>query len=135
MSERGSVTIWILGLCLLVLTLGGLSLDMWRGISERRALYHTASAGALAGASGIDTELWRRTGILALEPALAEELALAAVSSQPRSGELSELWVDVGETAVEVQVARPLEFTLLRLVGLEQMTVRAWAEAEPQLRP
>ena len=135
MTDRGSVTIWILGLCLLVLTLGGLSIDLWRGISERRALYHMASAGSLAGSSAIDTETWRESGVLRLDAETAEEVATAAVFSQPGSEELNELWVRVGETSIEVEVARPLEFTLLRLVGLDQIVVRAWAQAEPQVRP
>ncbi len=135
MNERGSVTIWVLGLCLLVLTLGGLSVDLWRGISERRALYHVASAGAVAGASGIDTELWRSSGMLGLDPLLAEDMAVRAVAAQPRSAELTDLEVEVAESSIEVTVARPLRFTLLRLMGVDSITVTASAVAEPRLEP
>ena len=50
-AEHGTITLWILGLCLMLFLLGGISLDLWRSFSERRALAATADAAALAGAS------------------------------------------------------------------------------------
>ncbi|MFI5372728.1 MAG: pilus assembly protein TadG-related protein, partial [Candidatus Eisenbacteria bacterium] len=52
-GSQGTVTLWLLGLCLLLFALGGISLDLWRSFSERRALVATADAAALAGASAV----------------------------------------------------------------------------------
>ncbi|MGH9030897.1 MAG: pilus assembly protein TadG-related protein, partial [Acidimicrobiia bacterium] len=48
------MTVWMLGLCLMLLLLGGISLDLWRAFSERRALASAADAAAIAGASALD---------------------------------------------------------------------------------
>ena len=41
-AEYGTITLWILGLCLMLFLLGGISLDLWRSFSERRALARTS---------------------------------------------------------------------------------------------
>ena len=61
-AESGTVTLWLLGLCLMLFALGGISLDLWRAFSERRALAATADAAALAGASAIDEARYRASG-------------------------------------------------------------------------
>src|ERR1700716_167274 len=42
--ESGTITLWMLGLCLMLFLLGGISLDLWRAFSERRSLAATADA-------------------------------------------------------------------------------------------
>jgi hypothetical protein len=41
-SDRGSVTIWVLGLSMLLLTFGGLALDYWRALALQRELASVA---------------------------------------------------------------------------------------------
>jgi hypothetical protein len=48
----------MLGLCLMLFLLGGISLDLWRAFSERRSLAATAGA-AVAGASALDEAAYR----------------------------------------------------------------------------
>ncbi|MGB7859491.1 MAG: pilus assembly protein TadG-related protein, partial [Acidimicrobiia bacterium] len=57
-SDRGSTTIWMLGLSLLLLLFGGLALDFWRGLAMQRELASVADSAALAAASGIDEVLY-----------------------------------------------------------------------------
>ncbi len=54
--SEGFVTIWILGLCVILLFLGGISLDLWRAFSDRRVLAAIVDAAAVAGASDLDRE-------------------------------------------------------------------------------
>jgi uncharacterized membrane protein len=61
-SDRGSVTIWVLGLSMLLLTFGGLALDYWRALALQRELASVADSAAIAAASGIDEEVYRATG-------------------------------------------------------------------------
>src|SRR5438128_12171130 len=35
-DEHGTTTLWVLGLCISLLFLGGLSLDLWRAVADRR---------------------------------------------------------------------------------------------------
>jgi Flp pilus assembly protein TadG len=58
--ESGTITLWMLGLCLMLFLLGGISLDLWRAFSERRSLAATADAAAVAGASALDEAAYRR---------------------------------------------------------------------------
>ena len=62
--------------------LGGISLDLWRSFSERRALAATADAAALAGASAIDEDRYRQSGDVVLVPAEAEARARASIVDQ-----------------------------------------------------
>ena len=76
-DERGTMTLWVLGLCIAVLFLGGLSLDLWRVIAVRRSLVAMADAGATAGANGLD-QAALRDGVLRLDPVVARADADAA---------------------------------------------------------
>lgn len=135
-GERGTVTVWMLALALLVLGVGGIALDLWRVIAERRELAAVADAAALAGASGIDEEWWRATGEVRLDPLEAAGLALAAVAAHPERGELAappEVRVD-GDR-VWVAVSRQVPPTLLVLMSGERepldLRVEAVAVAQP----
>ena len=134
-SDRGSVTIWVLGLSMVLLTFGGLALDYWRALALQRELASVADSAAIAAASGIDEEIYRATGEVVLNQTRATDLALAAVAWQG---------VDVLETDVVVDPAL-VSVTLtgeveLGLLGVfvdqdEPLTVRGTATAEPVLVP
>lgn len=134
-SDDGSVTIWVLGLSMLLLVFGGLALDYWRALALQRELAAVADSAAVAAASGIDEETYRATGDVVLEPARARGLANAAVSWQG---------VDVLSTNVVVSPAS-VTVTLTGVVELgllgvfvdqdEPLTVRGTATAVPVLVP
>lgn len=134
-DDRGSVTIWVLGLAMLLLVFGGLALDYWRALALQRDLAAVADSAAIAAASGIDEEIYRETGDVVLEPGRSRGLAEAAVN-----------WQDVEVLTVDVVVAPgTVTVTLtgeveLGLLGVfvdqsEPLTVRATASAAPILVP
>src|SRR5882672_9003326 len=86
-GDRGLLTIWLLGLCLLLLVLGGVSLDLWRVFSERQALAGLADSAALAGAGGLDLDAARR-GLVRLDAADATGRAQASITAQADKGSL-----------------------------------------------
>jgi hypothetical protein len=47
-DDRGSVTIWVLGLAMLLLVFGGLALDYWRALALQRELAAVADSAAVA---------------------------------------------------------------------------------------
>src|SRR5262249_61898940 len=72
----------MLGLCLMLLLLGGISLALWRAFSERRSLAAAADAAAVAGASALDEAAYRGSGAVRLVPADARRRALASLADQ-----------------------------------------------------
>lgn len=134
-SDRGSVTIWMLGLSMLLLLFGGLALDYWRGLALQRELAAVADSAAIAAASGIDEEHYRATGDVVLEPVRARDLAEAAVDWQ--GVEVVGLEVGVEPSLVTVTVSGEVELGLLGVFvdQSEPLTVRGSATAVPVLVP
>jgi Flp pilus assembly protein TadG len=134
-DERGAMTLWVLGLCIAVLFLGGLSLDLWRVIAVRRSLVAMADAGATAGANGLDEDALRR-GVLRVDPVLARALASATLREQSGWSGVDGAEVDVAGNRVTVTVRAHVGFTLLGIfVRGDPVDVEASASAEPREEP
>lgn len=132
--ERGTITIWVLGLCLMALLLGGISLDLWRAFSERRALASIADAAAVAGASAIDEAVYRSVNVVQLDPALAQQRARASLDGQLDDRALRDAQVNADLDHVTVVVRGTVDFSLLDLVtpdGTFDVEVRASAVPQP----
>jgi Flp pilus assembly protein TadG len=132
-GERGTVTLWLLGVCLLLFALGGISLDLWRGFSSRRSLLAAADAAALAGASAIDEDAYRAEGVIRLDPALAESRARAHVARQADRDALRSVDVLTDRDTVVVVVRGEIGFTLLGIVDPRgDLPIRVTAVATPR---
>jgi Flp pilus assembly protein TadG len=132
-GERGTITLWLLGLCLMLLLLGGISLDLWRAFSERRSLTSAADAAAVAGATALDTDAYRRTGVVQLVPAEAERRAIASLRDQLDKRALHDVHVSADTSTVTVEVHGEVEFTLLQLAdpgGNLPISVRSTAHPQ-----
>ena len=130
--ERGTITFWILGLCVMLFVLGGISLDLWRSFSERRALAADADAAALAGASAIDEDVYRWTGSVVLEPAEAETRARASIARQLDRRALRTVDVWATRDSVTVVVHGHVELSLLQLLHTADLEVQVTATATPR---
>lgn len=137
-GESGSVTFWMLGLALIVLALGGLSLDVWRVFLERRDLAGIVDAAAIAGASAIDEAAFRRVGEVRIDPTEAARTACAYLrmhSERP----ISCAGIHADPVGVEVMASREVELTLLNLllprVEREPLAIRVSARVEPRSAP
>jgi len=133
-GERGSITLWVLGLCVALLFLGGLSLDLWRAVGDRRELASMADAAATAGANGVD-EQQLRAGHLLLDPARAEQLARATLAEFPHAGALASVSISVYGNTVTVTLRDRVPFSLLGVfMAGQQFDVTVHASAVPQER-
>lgn len=132
-GERGTMTLFGVGLSVMLLFVGGFSLDLWRAHSERRALAEMADAAAAAGANGIDTAVYRTTGELVLDPQLAEALAWESLGGQEDAAAVVGVpRVAASAEVVVVEIEGEVEMTLLRaLSGGEPFTIVVTAEAVP----
>lgn len=136
-DERGTVTLWVLGLSLMMLFVGGIALDLWRAFSERRALAGVVDAAAVAGASGIDTHAFRATGEVRLDPPMSEALAWETLEDQQDTRALEGVAVEATTQDVTVTATGTVDFTLLRifLSDEEPFRVTVRATAEPRRSP
>lgn len=136
-TERGSVTLFVLGLCVLLLFVGGLALDLWRAFSERLALTSAADAAAVAGASALDADHFRRTGETRLDAALAEQRALDAIAGQADRRSLTGATAEATPEDVTVMASGRVDFTLLRifLADEDPFTVTVSSTADPRRGP
>lgn len=132
-DEAGSITIWLLGLAVGVLFVGGIGLDLWRIAAERRVLAGVVDGAAVAGASVIDEAAFREHGQVRLDPAGASAAACAYLRyhARPASGCGG---VSASSSAVRVEAERAVGFTLLRtlLPDLEPVRLRVSATVEPR---
>ena len=134
-DERGTMTLWVLGLCIAVLFLGGLSLDLWRVIAVRRSLVAMADAGATAGANGLDQTALREN-VLRIDPVLARAQASQALRQQTGWDAIEAADIDIVGNRVTVTVQTHVDFTLLGIfVHGNPVEVRASASAEPREEP
>ena len=132
-GASGTTTLWLLGICLVLFALGGISLDLWRAFSERRALAATADAAALAGASAIDEVRYRSSGAILLDPAVAESRAREHVAHQHDRAALRSVSVRADTEAVTVVVHGRVGYTLLGvLVPHDEFDVEVTATATPR---
>ncbi|MFZ0013542.1 MAG: pilus assembly protein TadG-related protein [Acidimicrobiia bacterium] len=129
------MTIWVLGLSMLLLTFGGLALDYWRALALQRELASVADSAAIAAASGIDEEVYRTTGELVLAPARARDLADTAIAWQ--GVDIISTVVDVEPDQVSVTLTAAVQLGLLGVFvdQDEPLTVRGSATAVPVLVP
>ena len=131
-DHRGTITLWMLGLCLMLFLLGGISLDLWRSFSERRALAATADAAALAGASAIDEDRYRQFGEVVLVPDEAEARARASIARQFDRDALRGVDVRVSTDSVTVVARGRVELSLLNLLHTADVDVVVTATATPR---
>ncbi|HUH06477.1 MAG TPA: pilus assembly protein TadG-related protein [Egibacteraceae bacterium] len=133
-SESGTITLWMLGLCVALLFLGGVSLDLWRAASERRSVTGIVDAAAIAGASGIDEAHLRATGELRLDPGRAQDFAVASLASHSESVIHPSVVVASDGSAITVAGSRDVPFTLLKVLmpGLQPLQVQAQATSSPR---
>lgn len=132
-AERGSVTMWMLGLSLLLLAFGGLAVDYWRALALQRELAAVADSAAVAGASGIDESHYRATGEVVLAPGRTMGLVARSVDFQGVDLADVEVTFSPDNTSVTVVVRGEVELGLLRILIDEDdpMQVTASATAFP----
>jgi Flp pilus assembly protein TadG len=134
LDERGTITLWVLGLCVALMFLGGLSLDLWRAVADRRQLSSMADTAATAAANGIDVDALR-AGTLRLDPIRARAIALASLDEDPHSSALDAIDVEIVGNRVTVSLRDHVPFSLLGIfMGGQHFDIQVHATAQPEER-
>jgi Flp pilus assembly protein TadG len=136
-SERGSVTMWTLGLSVLLLLFGGVAVDFWRALALQRELAAVADSASVAAASGIDEDHYRTTGEVLIDAARAAEIGSSYVASQDVAFEDLVVTTAADGLSVSVLVVDRLDLGLIGVFVDQQvpLTVTAEATAIPVLVP
>ena len=130
-NEHGMITLWVLGLAVAVLFLGGIGLDFWRAIAVRREVSVMADAAATAGANGLD-ESALRGGRLQLDEPRVRQLVASELAQYPGARKLRAENVSIVDGQVVITLSEDVHFSLLGIfMGGGHFTVQAKATAEP----
>jgi hypothetical protein len=128
-SERGSVTLWTLGLSVLLLLFGGLMVDFWRALALQRELAAVAGSAAIAAASGIDEEHYRATGEVLIDSGRARGLASSYADAEDVSLSALSVVTSDDRSSVTVEATDHLELGLLGVFVVDEAPLQIRAEA------
>ncbi len=135
--DSGHVTLWLLGVAVMILFVAGFAVDLWQATAERRALAGLADAAATAGSAALDDAAFRDHDVVRLAPEEAEARAgeLLAARVETADAPITGVAVDATPERVQVIVHGEVEATLLRLLAPRAQTwsVRVQAVAEPRV--
>jgi Flp pilus assembly protein TadG len=124
--DSGMITVWTMGMMLVVLFVGWLSIGLWSAFSERRELAAGADQAAQAGATALDVDTFRQTGVRQLDPALAEQRALATLAAQ-NLGAVSNVTIQATPERIVVVVESDVALGLLSIIDDEPLHVTVTA--------
>jgi len=115
--------------------LGGLSLDLWRAVADRRQLSSMADTAATAAANGVDVAALR-AGTLQLDPVRARGIALESIREDPHGAALDAVDIEIVGNRVTVTLSDHVPFSLLGIfMGGQHFDIQAHASAQPEERP
>lgn len=103
-ADAGSITIWVLGMVLVVSLVGWMGIGAWSAFGERRELSAAADQAAQAGATALDLGAARIDNARQLNPAEAEARAWDSLTQQ----DLGDV-TDVSVTATEQRIVVVIE--------------------------
>lgn len=136
-----SAPIMVLIMAMMVLFIGGISIDLWRIIADHREVSGLADGAAIAGATAVDIAAFEAdpTANPILDPAAATQRACqymadhAGVAACPSATVTVDFAPDL--TAIEVSFQREVELTFLRIIevgGADPIVVYSDALVELQ---
>ena len=135
--QRGSVTLWGIGLTLIIAAFAGVVIDTWRVFAERQDLSGMADSAAIAAATAIDIAYLNETGEVRLDVAAAEERAAVYLVGQDGWSDEIDPAIEVAAdlASITVVLEKDVDFTLLGplLPGEDPMRITVTALASPNV--
>jgi hypothetical protein len=125
-ADRGSITVFALFLLNTMLLLGALVIDGGYVIAAKERASNVAEDAARAGAAHLGIADLREHDLVRPDPVAARRAVLEFLERAHCPGEVS---IDGDLVTVEVRVTQPT--TLLRLIGVRQVTQAGTATARP----
>lgn len=130
-QDRGSASVFVLGLVVVLLVVAGLVADGGRAINARVGIIDDAEQAARAGANQVDLATLRSSGEVRLDTVAAREAATAFLAARGYDG--SRMSVSVDQAQVTVSVSDDVPTVLLQLALINSFTVEGTATARPAI--
>lgn len=124
MSERGSVTVFVVVLTAALLMVGGLVLDGGYTLAAHRRAFNEAEAAARAGAQAVDLDALRVTGEVRLDPETARARAESYLAETGHRGSVE---VDGDTVLVTVNFRQPM--LILSVAGVGPLEINGEGSA------
>lgn len=135
-GERGTVTAWLLVMPLLVLLVGGMTVDLWAAMSARSRIAAIADDAAVAGATAVsDASARGADQQVTVDVPDAVRRALVAVDSHPGAVEVTGRSAAATPDLVSVTVQGRFQFLFLQLVGATAGSISVTGHAAPASVP
>ena len=129
-SERGSASIFVLGMSVVLMVCAGLVVDGGLAINARMQVADDAEQASRVGADSIDLAILRSGGGIVIDPGLAAQRSAEYLNGRGYAPGQYSLDI-VGET-VSVTVRDTTDTMILGLVGIDAYDVEAAASATPE---
>lgn len=131
--ERGSASIFVIGMSLVLMVCAGLVVDGGIAINARMRIADDAEQAARVGADSIDVPTLRGSGALVVDPAMATSRAAAYL--RDRGYAQGDFTVDPQGNTVVVTVSDTSDTALLKLINIDSFEINAEATATPETGP
>ena len=142
-GQRGNVTLFGIGLGIMILAVGGLSMDLWQIVSTRKALTEVADAAAAAGANQIDFDYYRAngdwgvagSGRFLIDKPEADAVGRAAGVNQPEAAVADSLFIEFNHdnSGVVAIATGTVDFTFLSIIsGADSLEMQVTSRATPR---
>jgi hypothetical protein len=124
----------MLGMVMVVFTVGGLAIDLWRGLAAHRQVAGVVDSAAVAAGSAIDEDAWRAQGILVLDP---DRVRRRVAVAEAEAGSSVVLAVTVAADGLSARVTgtTTVDLTLLGIITEGPLQIGARATVAPVLSP
>ncbi|GGD24079.1 pilus assembly protein TadG-related protein [Nocardioides daphniae] len=129
-EERGSATVFVLGMAITLLVCAGLVLDGGQAMNARTRMADNVEQAARAGAQQIDVPHLRATGEVRLDGAAAEARAQDFISSF----NYPNVAVTVTGNQIRVEAKDVVDAQMLSLIGVDTFDVGASATSQAVTR-
>ena len=126
-DDRGTATVFVVGLAVILLALAGLVADGGLAINAREQVADDVEQASRAGAERVDVLALRQTGVVRLDPVAARQAAEQFLAARGYSA--ADVSVTADAASVHTQAQRRVSTALLSLVFITSFTVSAQARA------
>lgn len=128
--ERGSASIFVIGMSLVLMVCAGLVVDGGLAINARMRIADDAEQAARIGADSINEQVLRDTGVLEIDEGKAA--GRAAGYLQDRGYQLGEYEVYRQGEGLVVEIHDRSDTALLKLIDIDSYAINAQATATPE---
>jgi Flp pilus assembly protein TadG len=126
-EDRGNVSVFVIGMIIVLLALAGLVVDGGRAINARSSVTDDAEQAARTGANQIDDVVLRQTGQVVIDPRAAKAAIDDFLAARGYPGPTH--WAIKNDREVEVTLDRDVDTSLLSLININSFHVTGTATA------